>query len=66
MYENLFNLQLLDLQKELKESKQKYQEIVNDFEIMKNYVIKKEKNTEGVQMISEKNVSIVLIFKLTM
>jgi len=28
---------------------------------MKNYVIKKEKNTEGLQLISEKNVSIVLL-----
>ncbi|KAL5235793.1 hypothetical protein ACI65C_003203 [Semiaphis heraclei] len=48
----LLELKLLDLNKELKESKQKYQEIVNDFEIMKNYVIKKKKNTEE---ISEKN-----------
>ncbi|XP_022168561.1 golgin subfamily A member 4-like [Myzus persicae] len=53
-------LKLLDLQKELKESKQKYQEIVNDFEIMKNYVIKKEKNTEGIQLISEKNDNLEL------
>jgi len=28
---------------------------------MKNYVIKKEKNTEGIQLISEKNVSIILL-----
>lgn len=28
---------------------------------MKNYVIKKEKNSEGIQLISEKNVSIVLL-----
>jgi len=28
---------------------------------MKNYVIKKEKNTEGIKLISEKNVSIVLL-----
>ncbi|CAI6360394.1 unnamed protein product [Macrosiphum euphorbiae] len=53
-------LKLLDLKKELKESKQKYQEIVNDLEIMKNYVIKKEKNTEGIQLISEKNDNLVL------
>ncbi|KAL4107286.1 hypothetical protein QTP88_017654 [Uroleucon formosanum] len=53
-------LKLLDLQKELKESKQKYQEIVNNLEIMKNYVIKKEKNSEGIQLISEKNDNLVL------
>ncbi|XP_015379167.1 PREDICTED: putative leucine-rich repeat-containing protein DDB_G0290503 isoform X2 [Diuraphis noxia] len=48
----LLELKLLDLNKELKESKQKYQEIVNDFEIMKHYVTKKKKKTEE---ISEKN-----------
>jgi len=49
------------LQKELKESKQKYQEIINDFEIMKNYVIEREKKTEGLQLISKKSVSIVFL-----
>jgi len=31
---------------------------------MKNYVIKKEKNTEGIQLISEKNVSIFFFFEI--
>lgn len=51
----LFELKLLDLQKELKESKLKYQEIINDFEIMKNYVIEREKKTQGLQLISKKS-----------
>lgn len=56
---NYFVSQVFDLQKKLKNSEQKYKEILNDYEVMKNYVIKKQKMTEGVQSISEMNVSIV-------
>lgn len=54
-----FILQVVDLQNELKIGKEKYQEIINDYEVLQNYVIKKQQMTEGVQLISENNVSII-------
>lgn len=54
-----FILQVVDLQNELKIGKEKYQELINDYEVLQNYVIKKQQMTEGVQLISENNVSII-------
>lgn len=60
------NLQLLDLQKELKDYEQKYNELFNDYEVVKNYIIQTQQITEGVQLVSEKNVSIAVDSKFNL
>ncbi|VVC38032.1 Hypothetical protein CINCED_3A004058 [Cinara cedri] len=55
----LFELKLLDLQKELKDCEQKYNELVNDYEVMKNYVIKTQQITDSAQL-TEKNSNVNL------
>jgi len=57
---NYFILQIFDYQKKLKDSEQKYNEILNDYEVMKNYVIKKQQITDNLLLVTEKNVSVIV------
>lgn len=56
---NCFYIQVVDLQNELKISKEKNQEIINDYEVLQNYIVRKQQMNEGGQLLSEKNVSII-------
>lgn len=44
------------MKKELTDSKQKYNEIVKDYQVMKNYLTERQHLNEDVQSTSEKNV----------
>lgn len=51
--------QLLDLQKELKDNEYKYNELIEEYEFMKNYIINGQKSNESAQTIAVKNVSML-------
>lgn len=51
--------QLLDLQKELKDNEYKYNELIKEYEFMKNYIINGQKSNESAQTVAVKNVSML-------
>lgn len=55
------NIKVVELQNELKINNQKYLEIINDYEVLKNYIINKQQITDGVKLISENKVSILKV-----